>query len=232
LRLRHRRRRLGDDDLGPLRLAEHDVGAEAARHHHGSGRGDKGERSPHRAAGRFQFHEELLDRRGAVLALERQAAQYGRPLPTTEVRRPLRLQIVVACRQRRHAVERMPAGQQLVGDAGQRVNVVARVRIALLEHLRAGVGRGQRAQRAGVEQRLLGVGIIGPAGPGDAEIEHLRLAGLGHKHVARLEIAMDDLFLVRIGQRRADTVYDAQRLLERHAVEVGRAQDLVQRLPL
>ena len=124
----------------------------------------------------------------------------------------------------------MPTGQQLVCDARQGIDIVARIRIALLEHLRAGIGRGERPECAGVENRGFGVGIVRLAGARDAKIEHLRLTLFRQEDVSGLEVTMYDAILVRIGECRTNVADDAQRFLDRHAFEVGRPYDLVQGL--
>ena len=46
------------------------------------------------------------------------------------------------------AVERMLTHQQLIGDAGERVDVVARIRLGAIVHLGAGIRRRERAEVA------------------------------------------------------------------------------------
>ncbi|MNS78592.1 hypothetical protein D3C72_1122120 [compost metagenome] len=125
----------------------------------------------------------------------------------------------------------MLAGQQFIRHAGQRVDIVTRIGLAVLEHLRAGVGRRHAAQRAGIEHGLVRVVSRLLESAGDAEVDHLDLATIGQEHIGRLEIAMHEAALVRIGQRPAHADNDRQRLGIRQAREVRRAQHAVEGLP-
>ena len=119
------------------------------------------------------------------------------------------------------AAERMTAGQQLIGDAGQCIDVVARIGLLVEEHLGAGVGRRQRAERAGVEARA-GRAIVALArqGAGDPEVEHLDLALTGDEDVAGLEVRVDHALLVGVGQRACAALDDRPGILESQALRV------------
>ncbi len=98
-------------------------------------------------------------------------------------------------------VERRGAGQQLVEQHAQGVDVAARVHVQPAQGrlLRGHVQR--RADHLGEvrEQRLLGQRLAGRLG--DAEIDHLhhrRAVVQRRQHVGRLDVAMDDAFLVGV----------------------------------
>ena len=100
------------------------------------------------------------------------------------------------------ARERQPAAEQLVGDDTEREHVGARIdgtRLAgqlLPAHVR------QRAEHLAGARHLR---VLVAAGDlGDAEVEHLHLPGFVDKHVARLEIAVDDAAQVRVVDGLAD----------------------------
>ncbi|KGC15701.1 hypothetical protein DM48_603 [Burkholderia gladioli] len=112
----------------------------------------------------------------------------------------------------------MAAGQQLVDHAAERIDVVAHRRIGAADHLQARVGRRQRAQRAGVEHRLVaGRARARVAGAGDAEVEHLGHAVARDHHVARLEIGMHDAARVGTLQRARHALDQRPGLAKRHA---------------
>ena len=123
----------------------------------------------------------------------------------------------------------MVAGQHLPCDAGQAIDVVARVGLAVLDHFRAGVGRREAAQAAGVEHCRLGIVFRLVEGARDAEIDDLDFALVGQEYVAGLQVAMHETLLVRITERAAYAADDAQHLGKRQAVKAGRAQHLAQR---
>ena len=111
------------------------------------------------------------------------------------------------------------AGEQFERHAAERVDVVAGYRVLALDHLQAGVRRGQRAQRAGVEHGLLARRIAHVlAGAGDAEVEHLGHALAGDHHVGGLEIRMHHAGRMRAAERAGHAFDQRPRLFQRHAV--------------
>ena len=123
-------------------------------------------------------------------------------------------------------VERQLAGEQLVGDDAERVDVALRVDVLHRELLRAHV---RRRTEHDAERRQLGIATAGALG--DAEIEHLDevrcSSGRGDDDVVRLEIAMDDAAVVRLLEGAADLTQD-----QIHSLRKQRAvlQDLSERL--
>ena len=104
-------------------------------------------------------------------------------------------------------VQRRRAGQQLVQQHAQRVDVAAGVDVEVVQLRLLGAHVLQRADhRAELgEQRLLGQLLAGRLG--HAEVDHLRhrLAVVqGDQHVGRLEVAVDDPLLVGVLDRLAD----------------------------
>ena len=173
--------------------------------------------------------QELVDAGGALLALEGQGTAQRPPLLVAEAGRTLRTQTAVTRLGRRQAVERMTPGQELVGDAAERIDIVARIGLAVFQHLRAGIGRRQRAQAAGIEDRDVGRFFRLLEHACDAEIDHLDAAAVRQDHVGRLEVAMHEAALVRISQGLAHAAHDLHRFLEGQGAKVRRAQQLAQR---
>ncbi len=118
-----------------------------------------------------------------------------------------RIQVVRAQRRVRRREERHVAGEQLQQQAAQRVDV-GRGRDGLAEallgrHVRGGadgaVDLGQPGQRPGAAQDR------------DAEVQHLHQAAVGDHHVAGLDIAVDDIDPMHVGQHRRDLRRDRRR---------------------
>ncbi len=124
----------------------------------------------------------------------------------------------------------MASGQQLVGDAAERVDVVAWVRFAVLQHFRARVCGRQRAQAARIEHGGVALFFRPLEHARDAEIDHLHFAGVGQKNVRGLEVAMDEAALVRVRERGRHAAHDRQRRANRHAPEIRAPKYLAQRL--
>ena len=100
----------------------------------------------------------------------------------------------------------------------------------------------RRVERGGVAGDLLGAHVaeraeqlagLGPAGgraqvgvggAGDAEVEHLGLAGLVHQDVAGLEVAVDDALVVGVLHRVADPRQQLQRVRRVEAAAGGRTR--------
>jgi hypothetical protein len=105
---------------------------------------------------------------------------------------------VVAARVRRHA------GQQLVEDHADRVDVRALVDLAC-----RGSARGHVLRRAdhvaGLGQLRVALAVRG----GDAEVDDLEQALVVDQHVRGLEVAVDDADLVRDGHAGADVDAEA-----------------------
>ena len=98
-------------------------------------------------------------------------------------------------------VERRPPGQQFVEQHAETVNVAARVNVPPA-HLRLfGTHVSWCADKliVGGEQRVVGQASLGRLG--DAEINHLRHGHAvvqRHENVGRLDVAVDDAFLMRV----------------------------------
>ena len=121
------------------------------------------------------------------------------------------------------------AGEQLVEQDPQRVNVAARVDIerAHLRLLRAHVGRGAYEQFEGGEERFVGQSLIGRFR--DAKVNHLghRFAILERdQDVRRFDIAVDNALLVRVLQGMADLDEEVEPLLGREMILVAVVGDL------
>ena len=121
--------------------------------------------------------------------------------------------------------KRMRPREQLVRHHAPRVQISARVGIhisqrLLRRHVRRRANRG--AQRR--ERVPLGLGAGGRERLGDAEVGDHRRA-TRQQHVLRLDVAMHNAALVRIGQRLRDVAQNADRLGHRHgARHESRAQ--------
>ena len=126
------------------------------------------------------------------------------------------------------AAKRRAAGQQLVQQHAQRVDVAARVDVELVDLRLLGRHVFQRADdrpEAG-DQRL--VGQLLPGRLGHAEVDDLRhrLAVIeGDQHVGGLEVAVDDALLMRVLHRLADRDEQFQPLPRREVVLVAVAGD-------
>ncbi len=104
-------------------------------------------------------------------------------------------------------IQRQRAGQHLVEDHPQRIDVGAGVHVQPAGHrLFGGHVLGRADHRPGLrKQRVLRKRLVDRLG--DPEVDHLghRLAVYQlHQHVRRLEIAMDDPLLMRVLDRLAD----------------------------
>jgi hypothetical protein len=120
-------------------------------------------------------------------------------------------------------VERAHAGEQLVEHHAQRVHVGARVDVGggARELLGAHVG-GRAHRRAGDRGRRR----VGPRRHrlGDPEVDDLAVrlpVDLGHEHVRRLEVAVDDALLVRVLHRAAHLAEERHALAHRERPRVG-----------
>ena len=102
---------------------------------------------------------------------------------------------------------RGPAGQHLVQDDSQGVDVGARVDAAGIVDL-LGRGVGDRAEHRPVAGEAL-VGLL--ARGGDAEVRELHVALAGDQDVARLDVAVDHAALMRVAQGFRDLVEDQRR---------------------
>ena len=95
-------------------------------------------------------------------------------------------------------VERQAIGQHPIEQDAERVDVAPSVdvRRSAAQLLRAHVGeRAHQLSAHGLSSQPLHVRA---SRAGDPEVEHLRLAGVRHEHVRRLQIAVDDPALVRV----------------------------------
>jgi len=94
--------------------------------------------------------------------------------------------------------------EQLVSDAAERIDVVARIGLLTLEHLAARVGRRQRAERAGVEAREVALlrtrKLRGARNP---EVENFYDVAFGQEAVAGFEVGVNDALAVSVAKRAA-----------------------------
>ena len=104
-----------------------------------------GNRARHPGTFRIDLLEELFDRSGAFVTIERQGGFQCLPLFAGQ-RSAFEGQPSIPRLVRLTATEGMPSGQHLVDDTGQGVDVIPRVRLAVLEHFGTGIGGGQRAE--------------------------------------------------------------------------------------
>lgn len=202
------------------------------RRQHASTHGgpDAGARCRRAALEHAHALQEQVDARRARRAIERQRGAQGSPLRAIEAGRTLGPQVFVTCLRRRQPIVRMVPGQQFIGDAGKRVDVVARIRFAMLEHLRARIGRRDAAKARRVEHGYIGILVAPLEGARDPEVDHLHFATVGEEHIGGLEIAVHEAALMRIRQRVAHAGDDRQCGIERHAREAWRTQHLAERL--
>ena len=114
---------------------------------------------------------------------------------------------------RRLAVERRLAGQELVEDDSERVEVGARIDLASLGLL------GREVLRRPDDRARLG--HLARAGAGDPEVRHLHAALAVDEDVVRLDVAVHDPVPVREAQRREDLA----RVLDRDVDRRGAAAD-------
>ena len=111
---------------------------------------------------------------------------------------------------RRRAQKRRRAGQHLVRDASQRVDVGAAV------ELRAGGLLGAHVDRRADDETGARHPVVGGGADGarHAEVGHDGVTGLD-QHVRRLDVAVDDVELVRVGERVRDLARDHERVVHR-----------------
>ncbi len=129
-------------------------------------------------------------------------------------------------------LERLRAGQQLVEDDAQRVDVGAGVdvghrRIGLL-----GAHVAERADQAADLRQERTVAAVGGDGLGDPEVDDARrrpAVDLGHEHVGGLEVAVDDRLEVGVLDPLADRHEQLQPFFDGEplAVAVGRDREAV-----
>ena len=105
------------------------------------------------------------------------------------------------------------ARQELVHDDAERVLVGALVATAAVRLL-GGEVLARAEHGAGLRQRLLHVEC-----PGDAEVGHLRRSALVEQNVVRLDVAVDDLELVRVGERAGDLDREDERAPHRECAD-------------
>lgn len=171
-------------------------------HRHGHrGRGG-GYLSP-RSYGRFssvtKLLEERIDALGAPVAGEGQRPFQAEPLPIGQALGSHRFAFFRPRLGGLDAAEGMGPGQQLVNDAREGEDVVARVRVEAIDQLRAGIKGAVGPQRTGVEYGFLGIVLVGAAKrSGDAKIDDLYLPLLGEKNIVRGQIKMNDAIPVSI----------------------------------
>ncbi len=127
-----------------------------------------------------------------------------------------------------HAPERRAAGQQLVQQHPQRVDVAPRVDVELVDLRLLGRHVFQRADDRPEPGDQRPVGQLWPGRLGHAEVDDLRhrLAVIeGDQHVGGLEVAVDDALLMRVLHRLADRDEQLQPLPRREVVLVAVAGD-------
>ena len=117
---------------------------------------------------------------------------------------------------RRRRIERQAAGQELVEQHAERVDVGARVDLFGADLLGRHV-RGRAHAQAGRRQIGAAEGVVDQLG--DAEVEQLEAepASARHAHhVRRLEISVHDADAVRGGERRSEVLHDREHVGDRN----------------
>ncbi len=192
---RRARRAVADrlDGLGAPRRGHHDIGQDRVA--------QRARRGP-AIVGRL--HQGPLDRRAQPR--RRVGSQLGDgPRPLAHV-----------LHQQRHRVagrERHAAGEHLVGEHAQGVDVAAPVQLTLAHRLlgrhvggRADGGAGRGEPRAGLHRA------------GDAEVGHHRAPGVAvEQDVVGLDVAVDHAALVRVVERVGDLAHQPPHLVHRQA---------------
>ena len=103
------------------------------------------------------------------------------------------------------------ARQHLVDYASQGVDVITLVRLQTLQHLAARVGGCECAEGCRID-----AGSAAAGGSRDSKIEQLCLARGHDEHVGGLQVAMDHIVIVGVGQRRAEILNQRPRPIHRH----------------
>ncbi len=119
-------------------------------------------------------------------------------------------------------LERPRAGQELVQHDAQREEIAASVEVAPLDLLRGHVGRRP--------EQDTGLGEVRRRVLGEAEVGHLQGAVFQHHQVRRLDVAVHDVILMRIVERRRRLGHHVENARQRQ--EVPGFGVLLQRLPL
>ena len=110
---------------------------------------------------------------------------------------------------RAHAGERRPAGEHLIGHGAERVQIGAVINVGIASRLlRRHVGRG--ADRHADRSQAGGAGGLTQRFR-DAEVGHQGVPA-GQQHVVGLDVAVDEVAAVRVGQRVGHVPKDAQRV--------------------
>jgi hypothetical protein len=191
---------------------------------------------------RLDLRTDVADRLPPPLRMFLQAAAQQVVQARIQIRRE-RLEARLAHQHRRHhvwhcfALKRLAARQHFVEHDAEREHVAPLIGRKPFRLLRRHVGRRpedqarlgrHHAQRRRVRQRSGGSGdgsrqtVATGSRPGgllerlgEPEVEHLHLLVRRDLHVGRLQIAMDDPFLVRRLERLGDLQRDLQRLADR-----------------
>src|SRR5262249_9127173 len=104
------------------------------------------------------------------------------------------------------------AGEQLIKDRPQGVDIGGDADRVAANLLRTGVvGRKQTYTRPG-EREWREIGVVGQEELGDSEVEELGNTSRCNQDVARLDVAMNDQFLVRMLDGGADLLEQAKTL--------------------
>ncbi len=106
-----------------------------------------------------------------------------------------------------------------MSDAGEGINIVARICDLLLEHLGARIGRRQSIEHFDIAAIL----VMGQE-TRDAEIDHLDIVGRGDDDVAGLEVAVHDARAMREFEGIGDAGDDSIGVLPRVAVVIRAGQ--------
>ena len=164
-------------------------------------------------AARFKSAAGSLNRSAGFLAIIRStnpANRGGTSGRRLDERRGRLVEVLHGDGQRRVAGERRLAGQHVIGRDAERVDVAAGVELAAFDLFGAHVER--RAHR---DADLREVRAAVALHAGEAEVGDFHFAAAGEHDVFGLDVAVDDAFAGRFGERGGDLPQDIERELRR-----------------
>src|ERR1700691_72694 len=134
--------------------------------------------------------------------MPRQAFLQSSPLPISEAWRAYQAHAVISCQRGGPRTKRMSARQELVADASQRIQIVARIRASTLQLLAARIRRGPGSGSVvGVVLRLR---LHRHEPMRSTEVQDAKLALARNENVSRVKVAMNDPALVSVCQSCAE----------------------------